>query len=187
MSKPALGRGLGGLLASNQRDVPAALLPGAANEPPSGVELLLRGEVPPAGQPSSPPPEPSAPEPLATPTPSAAQPPHPAPTSASPALPSQGTSVPTTTRPSPQALPSWALGCLLLADLLLVLVAAWVALASHAPGRLVVATVLVTLGGGLLSLGVRLRGERGAAELQSLNPFDEERPRIRVQFLDQKR
>ena len=158
-------------MASTQRDVPAALLPGSATEPPTGVELLLRGENGPA-------PTPTAAAPTSVPE-------TPAPTPATPQTP-PSTWVPTS-RPPPQTLPSWALGCLLLADLLLLLTAAWVALASHAPGRLLVATFLVSLGGSLLCLGVWLRGERGAAELQTLNPFDEERPRIRVQFLDQKR
>ncbi len=149
MSKPALGRGLGGLLSPPPRDVPSPLAEGA-DGPPTGVQLLLRGEN---GQPIAPPPP-----------------------TLQPAATTDATH-----------LPSWALGSLLLADILLVLVAGWIAFGSHAPGRLLVTSLLILLGGALLSLGVWLRGERGAAELQTLNPFDEERPRVRVQFLDQKR
>lgn len=149
MSKPALGRGLGGLLSPPPRDVSTAPLT-AADGTPTGVQLLLRGEN---GQPIAP-------------------------------LP------PVVVEPAPSetaSFPSWALGSLLLADILLVVIAIWTALGSRAPGRLVVASVLMLLGGALLSLGVWLRGERGAAELRTLNPLNEEPPRVRVQFLDQKR
>lgn len=167
MQKPGLGRGLGGLLASSQRDIPAGPTPGPDGARPSGVDRLLHGEAGPGEASEAPRSNPAPPSSVPAPGPLA------------------GTVV--QPQSAPPVLPSWVLGCLLLADLVLVVVAAWVALASRAPGRLVVATLLVALGGSLLSLGVRLRGARGVAELRSLNPFEEPRHRVRVQFLDPKR
>jgi len=150
MSKPALGRGLGALLAPTPGNDSAAPSRGASADR-TGVQLLLRGEN---GDPIAPP-----------------------------------ASFPTTPEEIHRAvaLPRWALGSLLLADLILVLVGAWIALGSAAPGRLLMASLVILLGGGLLSLGVWLRGDRGAAELQALNPFDPPKPKVRVRFLEEKK
>ncbi len=150
MSKPALGRGLGGLLSPPKRTDSLSLVTEDSAKP-TGVQLLLRGEN---GQPIAPPPPP-----IATPH-------------------SAGERV---------AFPSWALGCLVVVDAILVLLALWIGLARRMPGHLLVASVLLIIGGGLLAMGVWLRGERGAAELQTMNPFDPPAPSIRVQFLHEKR
>lgn len=150
MSKPALGRGLGGLMEAPPRKDFTAPIPGAV-ERHSGIQLLLRGEN---GQPIAPPP------------------PDPSPSEYSDVRP---------------VLPSWSLGCLLLADGLLMTVGAWIILASRAPGHWWVGSLVILLGGGLLALGVWLRGERGAVELQSFNPLDTPAPKVRVQFLDERR
>ena len=73
-----------------------------------------------------------------------------------------------------------------MADVTLVVIGAWIALASRAPGRLMVAGVVICLGGALLALGVWLRGARAVAELQALNPLETPEPRVRIQFLEEK-
>ncbi len=150
MSKPALGRGLGRLLAATENVLPSPWSPtGSKDDKPFGVQMLLRGSN---GETIVPP----APE-----------------TKSSPDL-------------EVSRCPSWAVGVLLLADLLLVCIGAWIALASRGFGRTLVAGLVILLGGALLSLGVWLRGAPAAAELQSLNPLEVPEPRVRIRFLEEK-
>lgn len=141
MARPALGRGLGTLLAPAQ----TATDPGPAR--PAGVQLLLRG----ADGTELVPPEPT---------------------------------LPPDSQP-PQAIPRWVLGSAVLADALLLLVAAWMVLAGRDWGRLVAATLLVFVGGGMLATAAWLRGHAAARELETLNPLAEEKPRVRVRFMDE--
>jgi len=84
-------------------------------------------------------------------------------------------------------LPQWALGCLLVADVLLVLTGAWIILASRAPGSRIIGSLVLLLGGALLSLGASLRGEPVAEELPAQIPPHEPEPRIRIRFLEENR
>ena len=81
--------------------------------------------------------------------------------------------------------PSWALGVTLVCDAVLFLVAFWIVNSQTGWFRYVAAGALVVAGGAILSVAVILRGKRAVQELQSLNPLAEEKPRLRVQFLDE--
>ncbi|KAB2655703.1 MAG: hypothetical protein DVB31_16200 [Verrucomicrobia bacterium] len=81
--------------------------------------------------------------------------------------------------------PSWALGVTLVCDAVLFLVAFWIVNSQAGWSRYVAAGALVMAGGAILSVAVLLRGKRAVQELQSLNPLAEEKPRLRVQFLDE--
>lgn len=84
-----------------------------------------------------------------------------------------------------ETIPSWVLGCAILGDAALLGVAAWVVLSGHGWGRFVAATLLVGLGWGMISLAAWLRGHTAARELGTLNPLAEEKPRVRVYFMDE--
>lgn len=92
---------------------------------------------------------------------------------------------PATDPKAPETIPSWVLGCAVVADAVLLAVAAWVVLSGHGWGRFVAATLLVSLGGGMLSVAAWLRGHMAARELGTLNPLAEEKPRVRVYFMDE--
>lgn len=81
--------------------------------------------------------------------------------------------------------PSWALGVTVVSDCVLALVGMWVVMAHTGWGRYLAAGALVLVGGAQLVVAVVLRGRRAVQELQSLNPLAEEKPRLRVQFLDE--
>lgn len=82
-------------------------------------------------------------------------------------------------------LPRWALGGILVLDAGLVGLAGWIALGPGYVERLIIAALMVCMGGVLLAMAVYLRGQTAVEELNSLNPIAEEKPRIRVQFLDE--
>ncbi len=82
-------------------------------------------------------------------------------------------------------LPRWVLAGAVLADVVLVLVAVWVVLGQIGWGRYVVASLLLGVGAGVLSMAVWLRGQPAVRELESLNPLGEEKPRLRVRFMDE--
>ena len=81
--------------------------------------------------------------------------------------------------------PRWALASAVVADLILLAVASWVALFAAGNGRLVVAALLTATGAGILSVAVWLRGQPAVLELELLNPIAEEKPRLRVRFMDE--
>ncbi len=81
--------------------------------------------------------------------------------------------------------PSWALGVTLVSDFLLFLVAFWIVARHGGWFRYVAAGVLVLVGGAILCVAVALRGKRAVQELEAMNPLAEEKPRLRVQFLDE--
>ena len=81
--------------------------------------------------------------------------------------------------------PSWALGVTLVSDAVLALVGFWIVLHHAGWGRYIAAGALVLVGGAQLSVAVVLRGKRAVQELESFNPLAEDKPRLRVQFLDE--
>jgi len=81
--------------------------------------------------------------------------------------------------------PRWALAGAVVTDGLLMAVALWVVMARGDWGRYVAAATLLLAGAGVLSAAVWLRGQPALRELQSLNPLAEEKPRLRVQFMDE--
>jgi hypothetical protein len=81
--------------------------------------------------------------------------------------------------------PRWALAGALVVDLMLVSVACWTVLDRGGWMRFVAAGVLLAVGGSVLSVAVWLRGQPAIRELGSLNPLAEEKPRLRVQFMDE--
>lgn len=81
--------------------------------------------------------------------------------------------------------PRWALAGALVVDALLVLVAAWLILTPGSATRYVAAGLLIGIGCAVLSVAVWLRGQPAIRELESLNPLAEEKPRLRVQFMDE--
>ncbi|MFM7101419.1 MAG: hypothetical protein ACKO3N_09625 [Verrucomicrobiota bacterium] len=85
----------------------------------------------------------------------------------------------------PRSIPRWVLGSAVLADALLLLVAAWVVVAGRDWGRFVAATLLVSIGGGMLAAAAWPRGHAAARERETLNPLAEEKPRVRVRFMDE--
>ncbi len=86
---------------------------------------------------------------------------------------------------TPSLFPSWALGATLVGDGVLLLVAFWVVLRHTGWGRFVAAGLLLMVGGGWLCIAVWLRGQRAVQELEAMNPLAEEKPRLRVRFLDE--
>lgn len=93
--------------------------------------------------------------------------------------------LPTDEQESTPVLPRWALAGAVVADGVLILVAAWGVLGQTGWGRYVVATLLLSVGAAVLSMAVWLRGQPAVRELESLNPLGEEKPRLRVQFMDE--
>lgn len=85
----------------------------------------------------------------------------------------------------PHPFPRWALAGALVADVILVLVAGWLVMEQVGWSRYVVAGMLLTVGACMLSTAVWLRGQPAIRELESLNPLAEEKPRLRVQFMDE--
>lgn len=81
--------------------------------------------------------------------------------------------------------PRWALAGAVVVDALLVLVAAWLMVTPGSALRHVAAGLLIGIGGGVLSVAVWLRGQPAIRELESLNPLAEEKPTVRVQFMDE--
>ena len=81
--------------------------------------------------------------------------------------------------------PSWAFGVTLVSDFLLFLVAFWIVARHTGWFRYVAAGILVLVGGAILCVAVALRGKRAVQELEAMNPLAEEKPRLRVQFLDE--
>ena len=88
-------------------------------------------------------------------------------------------------QPSPAGFPSWALGLMLVGDAILLLVAWWMVWWYTGWGRFAAAGLLVLVGGSWLCLAVWLRGQPAVQELQSMNPLAEDKPRLRVRFLDE--
>lgn len=85
----------------------------------------------------------------------------------------------------PHPFPRWALAGALVADVILVVVAGWLVMEHVGWSRYVVAGILLMIGAGILSTAVWLRGQPAIRELESLNPLAEEKPRLRVQFMDE--
>lgn len=83
------------------------------------------------------------------------------------------------------AFPRWALAGAVVVDLILLSIAAWLTFTGHGWGRMVAASLLVLTGGAILGAAVWLRGQPAVRELESLNPLAEEKPRLRVQFMDE--
>jgi hypothetical protein len=81
--------------------------------------------------------------------------------------------------------PRWALAGALVVDVILVLMAGWLVMEHVGWSRYVVAGILLTVGACVLSTAVWLRGQPAIRELESLNPLAEEKPRLRVQFMDE--
>ncbi len=81
--------------------------------------------------------------------------------------------------------PRWALAGALVADVVLFVVAGWLVMDHAGWLRYVVAGGLLVVGAGVLSTAVWLRGQPAIRELESLNPLAEEKPRLRVQFMDE--
>lgn len=84
-----------------------------------------------------------------------------------------------------EMIPSWVLGSAVIGDAALLGIAAWLVLSGHGWGRMVAATLLVGLGCGIISVATWLRGHTAARELGTLNPLAEEKPRVRVYFMDE--
>jgi hypothetical protein len=85
----------------------------------------------------------------------------------------------------PHPFPRWALAGALVADVLLVLVAGWLVMEHGGWPRYIAAGILMVVGACVLSTAVWLRGQPAVRELESLNPLAEEKPRLRVQFMDE--
>lgn len=83
--------------------------------------------------------------------------------------------------------PRWALAGAVVVDGVLLLLAAGIAMFGGGVGWMREAAVvtLVLIGGAVLSAAVWLRGQAAIRELESLNPLAEEKPRLRVQFMDE--
>ncbi len=81
--------------------------------------------------------------------------------------------------------PRWALAGAVVIDALLVLVAAWLMVTPGSPLRYGAAGLLIGSGCAVLSVAVWLRGQPAIRELESLNPLAEEKPTVRVQFMDE--
>ena len=92
---------------------------------------------------------------------------------------------PVPVKDGPHPFPRWALAGALVADVILVLVAGWLVMEQVGWSRYVVAGMLLTVGACMLSTAVWLRGQPAIRELESLNPLAEEKPRLRVQFMDE--
>ncbi len=87
--------------------------------------------------------------------------------------------------PATHPFPRWALAGAIVVDLLLLAVAVWAVLGRGGWMRFVAAGVLLTVGASVLSVAAWLRGQPAIRELESLNPLAEEKPRLRVQFMDE--
>jgi hypothetical protein len=92
---------------------------------------------------------------------------------------------PVSVEDGPHPFPRWALAGALVADVLLVLVAGWLVMEHGGWSRYVAAGILLVVGACVLSAAVWLRGQPAIRELESLNPLAEEKPRLRVQFMDE--
>ena len=81
--------------------------------------------------------------------------------------------------------PRWALAGAVVVDGLLLLVAAWLMLTPGSRLRYAAAGLLIGIGFAVLSVSVWLRGNSAIRELESLNPLAEQKPTLRVQFMDE--